>query len=874
MINTAFIPAACRRIAISFVLLLAGLGLRAQTTLREGMAILEQRHGIHFVYDSSLPLDKKVGQADGRTLEEALYQLFEESDIRYEIKGNHVILKRIRKMTVCGLITDAETGETLIGAGAMTGNAGAVTNNFGFYSLTIPVGKEQIEITYSYVGYAPQTISIPARSNRTVNVQLVPGAKLQEAVVTAQKESGIAATKMSAIEVPLQVVKSAPALFGESDVIKTLQLLPGVQGGTEGFSGIYVRGGGPDENLLLLDGIPIYNAEHLLGIFSIFQPEAIKKMTLYKGSFPARYGGRISGIVDVRTNDGNLYETHGNFGISMLADKFHLEGPLWEGRTSYSVSARGMHTLFLTPVLKAVKFDGNYFFYDLDAKVTHRINDRNRLYFNVYNGMDDLYYRHKESYDGASVKSFNNGKLGVRWGNTVAALRWNHVMGPRLFSNTTLAYNRYKMVMETEMLSEETLVGKLTDQNLYRFDYRSGMRDRVLKTDFEYNPGPSHRIHFGGNYTHHTFIPETLTNVNQQIIDTQVQIDTTWNLRSESRQVGHEIGLYAEDDIRIGHALTLNPGLHVSLFNTQGKSYFSVEPRLSAKVDFADGWSAKASYSRMSQYIHLLSSSQISLPLDLWVPITKDIAPETADQYSLGFYYSGISGWEFSLEGYWKKMNNVLEYKDGVSFLFNSDGWENKVETGRGRAVGLELFVEKTMGKTTGWLGYTLSRSDRIFPTINAGQRFPYRYDRRHKVNLVVNHRFNEKFDLSATWTYASGGTTTIPERSVVMVNPSEELFLEEFVPSRNNYRLPASHTLNLGFNFHRKLRRGEGIWNLSIYNAYNRMNPNFVVQDTDSYMQAFQDESESRNEYIMKTKLVKLTLLPIFPSVGYTRSF
>lgn len=858
------------------VLLLIATGLWAQTTLREGMAALEQRYGVHFVYDAALPLEKKAGQADGTTLEQALESLFEGTDIRYEIKGNYVVLRKVRKVTISGLITDAATGETLLGAGATVGRDGAVTNNFGFYSLTIPE-KEEVKVTYSYVGYTTQTVTIPARSNRTVHVQLVPGASLEEAVVTAQKESGIASTKMSAIEVPLQVLKSAPALFGEADVIKTLQLLPGVQGGTEGFSGIYVRGGGPDENLLLLDGIPIYNAEHLLGIFSIFQPDAIKKMTLYKGSFPARYGGRISSIVDVRINDGNLYETHGNFGISMLADKFHLEGPLWKGRTSYSISARGMHTLLLTPILKAFKFDGNYFFYDLDAKLTHRFDDRNRLYFNVYNGMDDLYYRHKETQDytlGAPIKSFDQGKLGIRWGNTVAALRWNHVLSGKLFSNTTLAYNRYRMVMETEMLSEETVGGTLSDRNLYRFDYRSGMRDWVLKTDVEYNPVPTHRIHFGGNYTHHTFIPETLTNVNQQIMDTQVQVDTTWHLKSNSRQTGHEIGLYAEDDIRLGRAWTLNPGLHVSLFNTQGRSYFSVEPRLSAKVDLSQDWSAKASYSRMSQYVHLLTSSQVSLPLDLWVPITKDIAPETADQYSLGFYYSGLRGWEFSLEGYWKKMNNVLEYKDGVSFLFNSDGWENKVETGRGRAMGLELFIEKTMGKTTGWLGYTLSRSDRVFPTVNAGRWFPYRYDRRHQVNLVVNHRFNEKFDLSATWNYASGGTTTIPERSVVMTAPNGELFLEDLVPSRNNYRLPASHTLNLGFNFHRKHRRGEGVWNLSIYNVYNRMNPNFVVRDTDSYMSSFVDESGSDSQYIVKSKLVKLTLLPIFPSVGYTRSF
>ena len=857
------------KIVLASLLLLAGTSLRAQTTLREGMAQVEEKFGVRFVYDASLPLDKKAGQADGTTLEEALKSLFGGSGIQFEVRGNHVILKKARRITISGLVTDAATGETLIGAGVTEGESGVVTNNFGFYSLTLPE-KDAVKITFSYIGYAPRTVSVPAGSDRTLNVQLVSGTELQESVVTAQKESGIAATKMSAIEVPLPLVKSAPALFGEADVIKTLQLMPGVQGGVEGFSGIYVRGGGPDGNLLLLDGIPIYNAEHVLGIFSIFQPEAIKKMTLYKGSFPARYGGRTSSIVDVRTNDGNLYETHGSVGVSMLADKFHLEGPLWKGRTSYSVSARGMHTLLLTPILKAVKFDGNFFFYDLDAKLTHRINDRNRLYFNVYNGLDNLYFRHKEAtdytYEGTDVKSSGNAKLGVRWGNTVAALRWNHVLSGKLFSNTTLAYNRYKMVMETQMQSEETRGGKLTDRDLYRFDYRSGMRDWVLKTDFDYSPAPSHRIRFGGSYTFHTFIPETLTNVNQQIMDSEVQVDTTWNLRGNSRQVGHEIGLYAEDDIRVGRAWTLNPGLHVSLFNTQGKSYISVEPRLSAKVDFAKDWCAKASYSRMSQYIHLLSSSQISLPLDLWVPITKNIAPETADQYSLGVYYSGLPGWEFSLEGYWKEMDNVLEYKDGVSFLFNSEGWEDKVETGRGRAMGLELFVQKTMGKTTGWLGYTLSGSNRIFPTINAGRRFPYRYDRRHSVNLMVNHKFNEKFDLSATWTFASGGATTLPERAIVVTNPNGELFLEELVPSRNNYRLPAFHTLNLSFNFHRKHRRGESVWNLSVYNAYNRMNPDFVVRDSDSYMKS--------TEYYMKSKLVKVTLLPIFPSVGYTRSF
>ena len=606
----------------------------------------------------------------------------------------------------------------------------------------------------------------------------------------------------------------------------------------------------------------------MLGIFSMFQPEAIKKMTLIKGAFPARYGGRISSIVDVRTNDGNLYETSGNIGISMLADKFHLEGPLWKGKTSYSISARGMHTAFLKPMLKALKFDGNYYFYDLDAKLTHWVNERNRLYLNVYNGMDNLHYKHAEKQQytlpNSPVQSTNNASMGMRWGNTVAALRWNHILSGQLFSNTTLAYNRYRFVTVTDLLMEERQGNTVMDKNYYSFDYRSGMRDWVLKTDLDYFPSTRHKLHFGGSYTLHRFIPET-SSIARQVNDAATQVDTSWR-SSILVQIGHEFSLYAEDEIQLSDALALNPGVHASLFNTQGKSYWALEPRMSAKWAFAQGWSTKAAYSRMSQYVHLLSSSQMSLPIDLWVPITRNIAPEVSSQYSLGLYYGGIRGWEFSLEAYFKDMDNVVEYKDGVSFFLNSVGWENKVETGRGRAMGIELFVEKTMGKTTGWLGYTLSKSDRIFPTINAGKSFPFRYDRRHNINLVLNHRFSKKFDMSTTWTYASGGVTTLGERTVAMSSPTGEVYEAEHVPSRNNFRLPASHTLNLGFNLHKPHYRGESVWNLSIYNAYNHMNPNFVVKDTDSFFRG--------DEYVMRAKLVKLTILPIFPSIGYTRSF
>ena len=866
-----------QKIILTTLLLLAGTGLWAQTGLRDGMALLEEKFGVHFVYDASLPLEKQGGRADAATLEQALRQLFWGSDIGFELKGDHVILRKISRLTISGLITDAATGETLIGAGATSGKHGTVSNSFGFYSLTIPGEKDRVDVTFSYVGYLPKTLTIPAGRDTTVHVRLVPGASLEEAVVTAPRESGIASTRMGAIEVPVAAVKSVPALFGEADVLKTIQLLPGVQGGTEGFSGLYVRGGGPDENLLLLDGIPLYHAEHMLGIFSVFQPEAVKKVTLYKGSFPARYGGRISGIVDVRTNDGNLYETHGSVGVSMIGEKLHIEGPVWKGKTSYSLSARGMHTLLLTPVIKLTGFDGNYFFYDLDAKFAHRFSGRDRLYFNVYHGLDKFHYRESNKvFDGRTGQPFTDTqKLGIRWGNTVAALRWNHVVGPRLFMNTTVAFNRYHMRMDSDMRTREIKADGDTEDSQVQFDYRSGMRDWVAKADFDYTPTSSHKFKFGAEYTFHTFVPETLTGYGRQRVNESPQADTTLYMRSNSLQRGHEASLYAEDEIRLGSHLSLNPGLRATLFNTQGKTYWSIEPRLNAKVNFTEDWWAKASYSRMSQYVHLLSSSQITLPVDLWVPITRNIRPETADQFSLGLYFGGLPGWNFSVEGYYKAIRNVLEYKEGAVFLFDSSGWESKVEAGSGRAMGVELFIEKTTGKTTGWLGYTLAKSDRLFPSINHGQRFPYRYDRRHSVNLVVNHRFNEKFDISLVWNFASGGVTTLPERRIVASSPAGEPRYVDLVSSRNNFRLPASHTLNLGFNFHRRHTRGESIWNLSVYNVYNHMNPTLVQKENkESVISRYQADGPAEWQLIHEVRIKKITLLPIFPSIGYTRTF
>ena len=784
--------------------------------------------------------------------------------------------------TVSGYITDQGSAETLIGAGVLVEEegrknpTGAVTNAYGYYTLTIPRGK--VSLQYSYVGYESQAIELDLRRDTTISIALRPSAEIREATVVAQKDAGIQSTYLGSIDIPLVHIQRTPVVFGEADVLKAIQLMPGVQGGNEGFTGLYVRGGGPDENLILLDGVPIYNVDHMLGILSVFQTEAVKKVTLYKGSFPARYGGRVSSIVDIRTNDGNMKETHGSIGVGALTEKFHLEGPIIKDKLSYSLSARGLHTIFFDPLIryfgKRASADGeeiyaNYFFYDLNGKITWRPTDKDRFFLASYNGRDQMNVKYTEQ-DYYDTEGFNRTNMGLGWGNNVVSLRWNHVFSSQLFANTTVAYNRYNMGLNTGMWSR----GTNYDGTKYRYDfdidYLSGIRDWSGKVDFDYVPSPRHLVKFGAEYLYHTFLPQTLTAVTYSEEGNE-KADTKDTYGNTTPYTGHDMSVYAEDDFSVTENLTVNPGLHLSLFNTDGKSYWSLQPRVSAKYAWDGGWSIKAGYARMAQYVHLLSSAQIALPVDLWVPITKEIKPVTSDQFSTGVYYDGIRGWEFSIEGYYKSMHNILEYKDGTVMIATNTGWETKVEMGNGRSMGLEFFVQKTAGKLTGWIAYTLAKSDRQFPngSINLGERFPYKYDRRHNFNINANWQVTPRIDLSATFVFATGGTTTLPVRQTAFLGPGESwVQTADFVERRNNYRLPASHHLNLGANFHHQTRRGESIWTVGVYNAYNQMNPNLVFLHYETKRP--NPEAEPETNLVME----KVTILPIIPSVSYTYQF
>ena len=801
--------------------------------------------------------------------------------------------------TISGLITDETSGETMINASVYEFNSrkGTVTNSYGFYSLTIPKGQANLQ--FSYVGFLTQNKKFNLTNDTVINIRLKTSLELQEVTVIGhQKISGVQSTQMSAIEVPISQIKSVPTLFGEADLIKALQLLPGVQSGSEGSTGMYVRGGGPDENLFLLDGIPVYNVNHMAGFFSVFNPDAIKTVTLYKGSFPARFGGRLSSVIDVRMNDGNDQKIHGNISVGLISSKINLEGPIIKGKTTFNISARRTYSdLLLQPILylgmqqemegEDGKLSAGYYFYDLNVKLSHKISDNDRLYASLYTGDDIIYTNFRNSYYNRNIENVNytntsRMKLSWNWGNIVSSLRWNHIVNNKLFMNATAAYTRYRfdMGVGTSDKSTTTFTDSVSHQSLdINLGYKSGIEDYTAKIDYDYAPHPDHDVKFGANYTYHTFRPGvSVAQMNEKDNEYINEFDT---VIGDKDVFSHESMIYAEDNISIGYALKLNLGLHYSIFNVQKETYHALQPRISMRMLANDDLSFKAGYAAMTQYVHLLSNSYVSLPTDLWVPVTKRIEPMRSHQYSAGVFYNYKDVIDFSVEGYYKSMHNLIEYKDGATFLGSSTGWEDKVVMGDGWSYGIEFLAQKTVGKTTGWVGYTWSKSDRLFnrpgQELNYGRIFPAKYDRRHDFSIVVSHKFNEKIDLAATWVYSTGNTGTlamqqyaagiIPEENIsgdygVSLTTSSEL---DHISSRNNYRFNPYHRLDLGVNFHKKKKYGTRTWNISIYNAYSNNNPFLVYpKETGTW-------NPVTGTPVTKKSFVQISVFPIIPSVSYS---
>ena len=844
-------------------------------TLKEFVKQIENITSYSFIYGEEVKTIHKINlNAKQVPLRDILNKAFWHQPINYHFKGQYIILQHkikteanTKTFTISGHISDNTSSETLIGANVTENiqHLGTATNAYGYYTITLPKGKTDLH--FSYLGYATKQCSFILHRDTIMNIKMQESNQLQEVVITSKKaEDGLVATQMGANEIPMAQIKSTPNMLGESDIMKTIQLMPGVQSGVDGSAGLIIRGGAPDQNLILLDGIPLYNVDHLFGFFSIFPPESIKKVTLFKSSFPARFGGRLSSVVDIRTNDGDMNHYHGILSIGLLTSKINIQGPIVKNKTAFNFSARRSYFDILAKPFMTGDDKFSYYFYDINAKINHKFSDRSRLFINAYNGKDHFYNSYND-HDDTNEKYQN--KNNMDWGNTIFSGRWNYIFNNQLFSNTTIAYNNY---LSDIKISTNTTDDKKNIINTYDSKYHSGIRDWSYQIDFNYNPTPNHDIRFGTEYLYHEFRPEVVSSKIANAINGTIEQDTTYHNISNSKIYANEVSLYAEDNLKIGSKFNMNVGLHFSMFYVHNKTYLSPQPRLSARYQLSQNIALKASYTKMSQYVHLLSYTPIAMPIDLWVPVTDKIKPMRSHQYSFGAYYSGVRNWEFSMETYYKNMKNVLEYKDGVSYFGKSAGWEDKVDMGIGRTIGIEFMAKKSIGKTTGWVSYTLAKSERKFgkESINYGKWFPYKYDRRHNVNITLTHKFSKSIDLGASWVCYSGGTTTIPEKQTTIIQmsgigESTGHYIDDapYVGHRNNYRLPWTHRLNLSANFNKKTKYGMRTWNVSLFNVYNAMNPTFVYYST---------KDDHDNKTIPSIK--KFTLLPFIPSVTYLYKF
>ena len=809
-----------------------------------------------------------------------------------------------QNFTLSGYIEDARTGERLIGAAVFdteSNRYGTFSNEYGYFSLTLPQGKRHIRV--SYIGYSPLDTVINLNHDVNITLRLRSSAQLEEVVVTAYRNE-VKSSQSGAIDIPVSKVMSLPVIFGEPDLMKTIQLMPGVQSGTEGSNGVFVRGGGPDQNLILLDGVPLYNVSHLMGFFSVFTPEAIKDVTLYKSGFPAHYGGRLSSVIDIRMKDGNMKDYTGSVSIGLISSKFTIEGPTKKDKGSFILSARRTYIDVLSkPVLDKISvrqskkedltgekniFQPGYYFYDVYFKINHKVTQKDRLYFSLYSGLDKAYFNVESDKSIDTIDNpytlTNNTIADLSWGNTVLAFRWNHAFNKKLFLNSTLTYSKFFFgtgVENSKVFSSD---------NGYSYDYSSklayqlGIEDLAANFDFSYMPNTNHYIRFGGQAIYHTFSPGSFDVYIQNIENekTLYTYDTTIN---SELLYAPEFAFYIEDDIKFTSWLKANLGLRTSMFSVRGKDYRSIEPRVSARVLVNDNFSLKASYAQMTQYLHFLTNNTVGLPLDLWMPATDRIEPEHSWQASTGFSWLLKDKYTITGEIFYKSMNNLVEIKDGESvFTLSMDNdnetWEDKVTQGIGWSYGAELMARKDYGRLSGWISYTLAWSWRQFDSINGGNPFPYKYDRRHDISIALNYKLKKNITLGAVWVYGSGTPVTIATYQILdpmtllnsqILLSDDDIYYQgiEVYSGRNNYRLPAYHRLDLSANFSKEKKHGKRTWSLGLYNTYNHINP-FYTELYDRGMDEYLATMNYQPDYVLRV----YSLFPVMPFISYRFEF
>ena len=764
-----------------------------------------------------------------------------------------------KKYTISGYAKDGQNGETLIGATiTVKGNARGITSNqYGFYSITLLEGNYELVCTYT--GYRPKSKEIKLDADQQTDFDLSTNSVMQELIIASKKIDGnIKNAQMGRFVLPIDQIKALPAFLGEADLLKTIQLLPGVRNAGEGSAGLYVRGGGPDQNLILLDDAIVYNTGHLFGFFSIFNSDAIKNVSLIKGGMPAQYGGRLSSVLDISMKEGNDKKFQVEGGLGLIASRISIQGPIKKNKASFIISARRTYIDALTkPFIKknAQFYGSSYYFYDLNAKVNYRFSEKDRLYISGYFGRD--------------VFDFVNGKrslaVAIPWGNSTGTVRYNHIFSKKLFGNTSLIFNNYNFSFEAA-------------QSNFKIKLASGIRDETIKQDFDLYPFTGHKIKFGGLFTYHKFTPSVVSGSQDTVVFTP---------QNAQPKYAREAALYIQDDWEVSNKIKINAGLRYSLFQQTGpyniyttdadgnrldstvynagqvvKTYGGLEPRFSIRYGINDETSIKASVTRNLQYIHLVSNSATTLPTDLWVPSTYKVSPQQSWLYAAGLFKNFSDNmFETSVELYYKRMQNQIEYQEGYTPNTLEDT-ENLFTFGKGWSYGSEFFINKSRGRVTGWAGYTLSWVWRKFPELNSGETYPAKYDRRNDISIVAMYQLNNCWKFSAVFVYASGNATTLPQR-FYLVNG---VLTQEY--SRiNEYRLPAYHRLDLSATYSPKrneTRNMKSEWVFSIYNVYNRKNPYFI----------YFDQTGSAYDGTLQVQGKQVSIFPVIPSVTWNFKF
>ena len=763
-----------------------------------------------------------------------------------------------QKFTVSGYVRDTLNGESVIGASVAAEGRTVSTNQYGFFSITLD--SEAIDLVVSHVSYVATNLRLELTRNLEVNIRLLPkSAALSEVVVySKRRDANHKNAEMGKIDLSINQIKNVPALLGEVDILKTIQLLPGVRNAGEGNAGFYVRGGGPDQNLILLDDAVVYNSGHLFGFFSIFNSDAIKNVTLIKGGMPAQYGGRISSVLDVSMKEGNVNKFQGEGGIGLIASRVSLQGPIKKDKASFIVSARRTYVdALIKPFVKKTSnfYGSGYYFYDLNAKVNYRFSDKDRIYLSGYFGRDVFTFNNKEL-------SFN---ANIPWGNSTGTFRWNHVFSRKLFANTTVVYNDYHFSFGAV-------------QNNFEVKLKSGIKDVNAKIDFDYFPATAHKLRFGGLITYHKFIPNTASGKQDSIVFSPPEEDV-------KRAI--EKAVYIQDDWDLSDKVRFNYGLRWSSFTQVGpynyyerddnqnktdstiygsfdkvKNYNGLEPRITARYSITSTSSIKIGVTRNLQFIHLVSNAGTTLPTDLWVPSTIRVKPQLSWQYSAGYFRNfSNNAIETSVEVYYKDMQNQIEYAEGYTGTELKDPEESFV-FGRGWSYGSEFFINKVRGRFTGWIGYTLSWTNRKFADLNNGEKYPAKYDRRHDLSVVGTFELNKKWKFGAVFVYGTGSATSLPERFYFVSG-----VLTQDYSRINQYRLDSYHRLDLSATLTPQQRAGkkvQGYWVFSIYNFYSRANPYFI----------YFNQSGNIASNNLKVEARQVSLFPILPAVTWNFRF